>query len=88
MKDGIPVKNISRSTFSASDGTVYITNGTAGGNPTGLGGKDQPDMAFTPEKTMYSFAIMDVNRDSINYSVFDQDNILVDRFVIQKRAAK
>ncbi|HUP12753.1 MAG TPA: metallophosphoesterase family protein, partial [Niastella sp.] len=28
-------------------GTVYITNGTAGGSPQGLGGKDMPSMIFT-----------------------------------------
>jgi predicted phosphodiesterase len=88
IKNGIPLKNIPGSTFSASDGTIYITNGTAGGNPTGPGGNDQPDIAFTPNKNMYSFAIIDINRDSINYSVFDQDNALVDRFVIRKGEVK
>lgn len=83
VKDGVPVKNDS-GTFSSADGTIYITNGTAGGTPTGSGGKNLPDMAFTPEKVMYSFAIMDVEPTSITYRVFDQDNTLIDRFIIRK----
>jgi 3',5'-cyclic AMP phosphodiesterase CpdA len=84
IKDGVPVKNDSGSTFSSVDGTIYITNGTAGGNPTGPGGKDLPDIAFTPDKTIYSFGIMDICSDSLTYQVFDQDQNLVDRFTIRK----
>ncbi|MFZ2340795.1 MAG: metallophosphoesterase family protein [Bacteroidales bacterium] len=83
VKEGVPVKNDS-GTFSSDDGTIYITNGTAGGTPTGSGGKNLPDMAFTPEKAMYSFGIMDVEPSSITYRVFDQDSSLIDRFIIQK----
>jgi predicted phosphohydrolase len=84
IKDGVPVKNDSGSSFSSGDGTIYITNGTAGGNPTGPGGNNLADMAFTPDKSMYNFAIMDVSNKSITYRVFDQDNNLVDRFIIMK----
>jgi predicted phosphodiesterase len=84
MKDGVPVKNDSGGPFSSDNGTIYITNGTAGGSPTGPGGKDMPDIAFTPDKTMYSFGIMDVSDDSLTYRVFDQDNNLADRFIIMK----
>lgn len=83
VKEGVPVKNDS-GTFFSDDGTIYITNGTAGGTPTGSGGKNLPDMAFTPEKAMYSFGIMDVEPASITYRVFDQDSSLIDRFIIQK----
>ncbi len=83
VKDGVPVKN-DTGTFSSAEGTIYITNGTAGGTPTGSGGKSLPDMAFTPERAMYSFAIMDVEASSITYRVFDQDSSLIDRFIIQK----
>jgi len=88
MKDGVPVKKESSPVFSANDGTIYITNGTAGGNPTGSGGKNLPDMAFTPDKSMYNFAIMDVSNESIIYRVFDQDDTLIDRFVIVKGTDK
>jgi len=84
IKEGIPVKNESGPEFHATNGTIFITNGTAGGNPTGSGGRDLPTMAFTAEKPVYSFAIMDFGKRSITYSVFDQDNILTDKFVILK----
>ncbi len=84
-KNGIMVKNKSGSELNADDGTIYITNGTAGGNPTGPGGKDIPTMAFTPDKTMYSFALMDISSDSLTYSVFDQNNILVDRVIVNRK---
>ena len=83
VKDGVPLKNDS-GTLSSDVGTIYITNGTAGGTPTGSGGKNLPDMAFTPDKTMYSVAIMDVESTSITYRVFDQDSSLIDRFIIRK----
>jgi len=41
-------------------------------------------MAFTPDKSMYSFAIMDFSNESIIYRVFNQDNSLIDRFVVIK----
>lgn len=84
MKDGLPVRNDSGGPFSSGDGTIYITNGTAGGSPTGPGGKDMPDIAFTPDKTIYSFAILDVSDESLTYRVFDQDNALIDRFIVSK----
>lgn len=84
IKDGVPVKKESSAVFSVNDGTIFITNGTAGGNPTGSGGQNLPDMAFTPDKSIYNFAIMDVSNESITYHVFDQDNKLIDRFMIVK----
>lgn len=84
MKDGVPVKSTSRASFSQGNGTIFITNGTAGGNPTGLGGKDLPTMAFTPDRIMYSFAIMDISSRSITYRVFDMNNLLVDWFTITR----
>ena len=84
MNDGLPVKNEPGSEFSSADGPIFITNGTAGGNPTGPGGKEIPGMAFTPEKVMYNFAVMDINDLSITYRVFDQDNSLIDKFIMKK----
>jgi predicted phosphodiesterase len=84
MNDGLPVKNEPGSEFSSADGPIFITNGTAGGNPTGPGGKEIPGMAFTPEKVMYNFAVMDINDLSITYCVFDQDNSLIDKFIMKK----
>jgi len=87
-KNGIPGKNQSGSALDAGEGTIFITNGTAGGSPTDPGGKDMPSIAFTPDKTMYNFAIMDIGNDSLIYSVFDQDNALIDKFAVSKGAEK
>jgi len=84
LKNGVPVPNLSGTAFTAGKGTIYITNGTAGGNPTGTGGKDLPTMMFTPDEKIYSFAIMDISDESITYHVFDQDNVLIDWFTIEK----
>jgi len=37
---------------------------------------------------MYNFAIMDVSDESIIYRVFDQDNTLIDRFILVKGTEK
>jgi acid phosphatase type 7 len=84
VRNGIPGKNQSGSALDAREGTIFITNGTAGGSPTDPGGKDMPSIAFTPDRTMYNFAIMDIGNDSLIYSVFDQDNNLADKFIVKK----
>ena len=76
--------NKSLTVFSAGKGTIFVTNGSGGGNPTGPGGKDMPTMAFTPDEKMYNFAIMDIDSNSLTYRVFDHDNKLIDSFVIKK----
>ncbi|MDP4222354.1 MAG: metallophosphoesterase family protein [Bacteroidota bacterium] len=84
MKRGVMFKNDQTNILSTGYGTIYITNGTAGGNPTALGGTDLSSVAFTPDRTMYSFGIMDISDKSIAYSVYDQDNTLIDKFLIVK----
>lgn len=84
MKNGDPVSKNSVSSFRAGEGTIFITNGTAGGNPTGPGGKDMPTLAFTASRQMYNFSIMDINNRSITYRVFDKDNLLIDWFTITR----
>ena len=84
IKNGIVAKKSAGNTLSAGDGTLFITNGTAGGNPTGPGGKEIPTIAFTPDSSMYSFAIMDVTPSSIKYQVFNSDMTMVDSFTLNK----
>lgn len=84
MKNGIVAKKNASNSLSASEGTVFITNGTAGGNPTGPGGKEISTMAFTPEKPMYSYAIMDITPFSVNYQVYDIDNTMIDSIIIAR----
>jgi 3',5'-cyclic AMP phosphodiesterase CpdA len=84
MKDGTIAKKSSANILTAGDGTLFITNGTAGGNPTGPGGKEIPTIAFTPDNSMYCFAIMDVTPSSIKYQVFSADKTIVDSFTLVK----
>jgi acid phosphatase type 7 len=84
MKGGVPLKRNAGETFSSVDGILYITNGTAGGSPTAPGGKEIPGMAFTTEKVIYNFGVMDINDKSITYCAYDQDNNLIDKFIMKK----
>ncbi|MBG0858973.1 MAG: metallophosphoesterase family protein [Bacteroidales bacterium] len=84
MKNGIPVPSDSNNTYTSGKGTVFITLGTAGGNPTETGGKEMPSMVFTPDEKMYSFGIMDISNESITLRVFSQDNIMTDWVTIHK----
>ncbi len=65
VKYGIPVNS--------GQGTVYITNGTAGGSPQGLGGTDLPTMSFTPGEKMYNYAMMTIEGETLRYEVFNLD---------------
>jgi len=66
------------------EGTVYITNGTAGGSPQGLGGSDMPSMIFTNKVKEYNYAIMAVEGRTITYDVYNQDGKKVDYFTLKK----
>jgi 3',5'-cyclic AMP phosphodiesterase CpdA len=65
-------------------GAVYITNGTAGGSPQGVGGKDMPSMIFTSPSRMYNYAIMTIEASRISYEVFDEKGEKVDYFTLLK----
>lgn len=67
------------------EGTVYITNGTAGGSPQGIGGFDLPTMAFTPRERMYNYAIMNISGNILKYEVFNLDQVKIDEFEIIKK---
>lgn len=84
MKDGKIAKKDVANSLSASDGTVFITNGTAGGNPTGPGGKEIATIAVTPDRAMYGYAIMDITPGMIKYQVFDMDKVMIDSFLMNK----
>ncbi|MDQ6814653.1 MAG: metallophosphoesterase family protein [Bacteroidota bacterium] len=71
-------------TYQAPQGTVYITNGTAGGSPQGLGGKDMPSIIFTNGDKMYNYAIMTIEGKTINYDVYNQDGNKIDYFTLNK----
>jgi predicted phosphodiesterase len=65
-------------------GTVYITNGTAGGSPQGLGGKEMPTMAFTSSEKMYNYALMTIDQIKLIYEVFDLNGKKIDELIITK----
>jgi len=77
IRDGKPV--------GVGEGTVYITNGTAGGSPQGIGGFDMPTMAFTPRERMYNYAIMNISGNTLKYEVFNLDQVKIDEFEIIKK---
>ncbi|MEO6915681.1 MAG: metallophosphoesterase family protein [Chitinophagaceae bacterium] len=65
-------------------GTVYITNGTAGGSPQGIGGKDMPSMIFTNPVKMYNYAIMTIEGNTIKYDVYNEKGEKLDYFRLSK----
>jgi hypothetical protein len=70
--------------YNKPGGTVFITNGSCGGNLTGPGGKDQPDMVFTPGENVYTYAIMTIEGKQLQYEVYDIHGNRVDFFTINK----
>lgn len=68
-------------------GTIYITNGSCGGNLTGTGGQNQPDMIFTPTEKIYTYALMTIEGNSLHYEVYDKHGNKIDYFTINKEAA-
>jgi acid phosphatase type 7 len=65
-------------------GTVYVTNGSCGGNLTGIGGQNLSTMIYTPKEKIYTYAIMTIEGNTITYKVFDKQGKQVDYFQIRK----
>lgn len=76
LKSGIPSPD--------GKGTVYITNGTAGGSPQGLGGKDLPTMAYTSTEKTYNYASMTIAEKKLIYEVFDLNSKKIDELILKK----
>ncbi len=70
--------------YSKPAGTVYITNGTAGGSPQGLGGSDMPSMIYTNKAKMYNYAIMSIENRNITYEVYNEKGDQIDYFKLMK----
>lgn len=77
-------KPADRITYRDSKGTVYITNGSAGGSLQGLGGKELPTMLFTPDQKLYTYALMTIDKDNVRYEVYDKNDRKIDVFEIIK----
>ena len=65
-------------------GTVFITNGSAGGSLQGVGGGGMPSMMFTSGEKMYTYAIMTVHHNQLAYDVYNIDGQKIDYFKIIK----
>ena len=76
LKSGLPSTD--------GTGTVYITNGTAGGSPQGLGGKEMLSMVFTSSEKMYNYAILIIEGEKLIYEVFDQNSKKIDKLILNK----
>jgi predicted phosphodiesterase len=70
--------------YTKPKGTVYITNGSCGGNLTGTGGQNQPDMIYTPNEKIYTYAVMTIEGKQLHYDVYDKHGNKIDYFTISK----
>ncbi|MES2418431.1 MAG: metallophosphoesterase family protein [Bacteroidota bacterium] len=65
-------------------GTVFITNGSAGGSLQGVGGKDMPSMLYTSPQKMYTYALMTIAGKELSYEVYDINGNKIDYFKMIK----
>ncbi len=70
--------------YNKVNGTVYVTNGTAGGSPQGLGGENMASIIYTSHLKMYNYAIMAIEGRKINYDVYNQNGEKIDYFQLTK----
>lgn len=84
ISHGKPLPQADNHLYQSPQGAVYITNGTAGGSPQGLGGSGMPSMVYTSSAKMYNYAIMTIEGDTITYDVYDQDGKKIDYFKLTK----
>jgi predicted phosphodiesterase len=84
IRNGKPLPQADNHVYQSPQGAVYITNGTAGGSPQGLGGSDMPSMIFTNLAKMYNYAIMGIEGNTITYQVYNQNGEEIDYFKLTK----
>lgn len=65
-------------------GTVYVTNGSCGGNLTGTGGQKLPTMVFTPKEKMFTYSLMTIEGNRLQYEVYNMQGEPLDHFTIYK----
>lgn len=84
IRDNNVIPQVDSHVYNKANGTVYVTNGTAGGSPQGLGGADMPSMVFTSSKKMYNYAVMAIEGRKITYEVYNQNGEKIDYFELVK----
>jgi predicted phosphodiesterase len=84
IRQGQVLSQIDHHVYKKPAGTVYITNGTAGGSPQGLGGSAMPSMVFTSPAKMYNYAIMTIQGKTLTYEVYNETSEKIDYFELSK----
>jgi len=70
--------------YDKPNGIVYITNGTSGGSPQGVGGSAIPSMLYTSPERMYNYSLMTIEGKNLLFEVFDKEGQKIDFFEIEK----
>lgn len=84
IRDNHAISMSNSHSYDRPTGTVYITNGTAGGSPQGLGGSDMPSMVFTSAIKMYNYSVMTIEGRQLLFDVYNEKNEKIDYFIITK----
>jgi predicted phosphodiesterase len=84
IRDTKVVPQVESHLYQKPQGTVYVTNGTSGGSPQGLGGGNMPSMVFTNATKMYNYAIMSIDGNAITYDVYNEKGDKIDYFKLTK----
>ncbi|MGN6294301.1 MAG: purple acid phosphatase family protein [Chitinophagaceae bacterium] len=84
VKAGVPTGVKDRHIYDQPAGTVYITNGSAGGSLQGTGGKDLPTMIFTPSEKIYTYGTLVISPHEIRMDVYEKSGRKIDYFTIRK----
>jgi predicted phosphodiesterase len=84
IRRNIPAAQTNTHQYIHPEGTVYITNGTAGGSPQGIGGAQMPSMVYTSSVREYNYAIMTITGRTIRYDVYNQTGDMIDYFLLKK----
>lgn len=84
IRNNVPLDQSDLHEYKKPAGAVYVTNGTSGGSPQGLGGSDMPSMLFTSAQKMYNYAIMEIEGQKLSYNVYNEKGELIDYFKLIK----
>jgi len=84
IRNNIPEEQLDFHVYHKPAGTVYITNGSAGGSLQGVGGNKMPSMVFTPPTRMHTYAVMTIHGNQLTYDVYNEEAEKIDHFKLLK----
>lgn len=84
IRNGAIEKPSDLQVYAKPKGTVFITNGSAGGSLQGVGGSAMPSMVFTSPEKVYTYAIMTIRKNELAYTVYTSKGVQLDQFKIIK----